>query len=206
MIQPLQHASEEAAHDELGRLLRGNASGHHVEEFVLVKFPGGRAVGAADIVGEDLKTGHGVGLGLITQHEVPHLLVGIGLMSPFLDLDQTGKNGPGGVRESVVVEKVARGTRSVVILESPLVDLAIPCCGIDREHDASGSLAEEMAVALAADIPPAEIHLKGRGGGVLGDLGRVDVEGRRPVTPLLDTGIGQPRPLSEGQIVDRDRE
>ena len=38
ILQTLEDGSEEAAHDELRRLLGRNASGHHVEEFVLVEF------------------------------------------------------------------------------------------------------------------------------------------------------------------------
>jgi len=38
IIQTLEDGSEEATHDELRRLLGWNASGHHVEEFILVEF------------------------------------------------------------------------------------------------------------------------------------------------------------------------
>ena len=37
VLKALQDGSEEAAHDELGSLLRRNAAGHHVKELILVQ-------------------------------------------------------------------------------------------------------------------------------------------------------------------------
>ena len=92
ILKSLQHSSEEATNDELCRLLRRNAAGHHVEEFVLIEFAGSRAMSAADIIGKDLKSGHGVGLRLIAEHEVADLLIGVGLVRVLLDLDQAGED------------------------------------------------------------------------------------------------------------------
>ena len=163
-------------------------------------------MGTADVVSENLETGHGVSLGLVAEHQVPHLLVGIGLMGTLLDLDEAGEDGPRGVGERIMVEQVACRTRSVVILESPLVDLTLPGGRIDGKHDAPRSLTEKMTIALAADIGATKIHLESRGGGILGHFGRVDVEGRRLIAPLLDTRIGELGSLTEGQVVYGDRE
>ena len=94
ILQSLEHCSEKSTDDELRRMLRRNAAGHHVEEFVLIEFSRGRPVRAAHVVGKDFQAGHGVRLGLITQHQVPDLLVGVGFVGGFLDLDQACKDGP----------------------------------------------------------------------------------------------------------------
>ena len=94
ILKSLQHSSEEATNDELCRLLRRNAAGHHVEELVLIEFSRGRPVRAADVIGKDFQARHGVRLGLITQHQVPDLLVGVGFVGGFLDLDQACEDGP----------------------------------------------------------------------------------------------------------------
>lgn len=39
VIQTLQHASKEAADDQLSGLLRRNAASHHVEKLILIEFP-----------------------------------------------------------------------------------------------------------------------------------------------------------------------
>ena len=38
ILKALENSSEKASHDELSRPLGSNASGHHVEELVLVQF------------------------------------------------------------------------------------------------------------------------------------------------------------------------
>lgn len=111
ILQSLEDSSEEAPHDQLSRLLGSDTASHHVEEFVFVEFAGGRAVGASHVVGQDLKAGHGVGLGLVAEHEVAHLLVRIGLMGGFLDLDEARKDRLRGIGQGIVVEQIARGTR-----------------------------------------------------------------------------------------------
>ena len=94
IFKSLQNCSEKSTDNELCRLLRRNAAGHHVEELVLIEFSRGRPVRAADVVGKDFQAGHGVRLGLITEHQVPDLLIGVGFVGGFLDLDQACKDGP----------------------------------------------------------------------------------------------------------------
>ena len=53
-----------------------------------------RAVGAADIVGADLQVRNRIGARLAAQHQVAVLLVGVGLLRAFVDLDQPRVDGP----------------------------------------------------------------------------------------------------------------
>ena len=102
-----------------------------------------------------------------------------------------------------MVEQIARSTGSEMILEGPLVNLAGAACGIDREHDTPGCLAEQVAVALATDVGTSEIHLQGSRNSLLLNLGGVDMEGGSPVTPFLNADVMQLCIRSQRKVIHR---
>jgi hypothetical protein len=106
-------------------------------------------VGTTDIVSQDLETGHGVRLGFVAEHEIAHLLIGVGLMGSLLDLDESGKNCPGAIAQGIVIEEITCGTWRKMILEGTLVDLAVSTCGIDREHDTARAPSPSRRLSLS---------------------------------------------------------
>ena len=65
----------------------GEAAGHQVEELLAVDLAERRAVGAADVVGEDLEAGDRVGMRVGGEQQVAVLLVGVRLLRLPLDAD-----------------------------------------------------------------------------------------------------------------------
>src|SRR5690606_34613156 len=61
---------QETKADHLARLLLGYPPGAQVKDLLIGNGPGGGAVGALHLVGVNLQTGHGVGLGLVAAKEI----------------------------------------------------------------------------------------------------------------------------------------
>ena len=64
---------------------------------------------ALHLIGIDLKARHRVRLALVTHQEVAAGLVGIGVMRPLLNHDQSGKDSPRLIIKGILVEQVTRG-------------------------------------------------------------------------------------------------
>src|ERR1044072_855233 len=67
LIEALDHFVEKTGHDKaLGRLAR-DAAGTRIEKFVFIDLAARGAVSAPDVVGQNLETGDGIGLGVVAQ-------------------------------------------------------------------------------------------------------------------------------------------
>ena len=87
LIEALNYFVEKSGDDEALSDRDGDAASAEIEEFVLIDLAAGCAVGATDVVGQNLEAGHGVGFGIVAQEKVAHLLIGIGEMGMRLDPD-----------------------------------------------------------------------------------------------------------------------
>jgi hypothetical protein len=88
MLEALDDFVQKASHNEaLGNGNR-NAAGAEIEEFVLIDLPRSRAVGAADVIGEDFQTGHRVRFGVVAQEKIANFLIGIGEMGVWFYSNQ----------------------------------------------------------------------------------------------------------------------
>lgn len=183
-------------------MFAGEPPGLHVEDFVFVDFTRGGTVGAADIIGEDFKSRHRVGFRIVAEEEVADFLVGISFMGSLGDLDESGKNGAGGIVQHVVVKEVAEGTWRVVFLQGALIDHAVGINRVEAEHDAAGFGTDEAAEAFAANKMGAEVEEAGRGRSGLIHEGRVEVEGEGGGAPLLDGVVFQSGRGGEVEIID----
>ena len=95
---------------------RGMPRACAVEDHLLVDPAGGRAVGAADIVGFDLQSRDRIGAGGSRQHQVVVLLVGVGALGVLLDPDHSLPDDPGAILQAPLVEQVAGRVRGLVVL------------------------------------------------------------------------------------------
>lgn len=181
---------EEPLDDELAGVVVVDAAGFEVEEFFVADGAAGAAVAAFDLIGIDFQAGHGVGFGFLAVDEVAAGLVGVGEVGAFIDGDEAGEDGAGGVVEGVFVEEVAAGVGGDVVLEGALInDLGGGGQG-DGDHVAAAALAEEVADALAAGEGRAELDLEGFDLGVAMRGGGGEVQGGGGVAELLAVGVG----------------
>src|SRR2546423_15394849 len=91
LIEALDDFVQKAGDDETLGNGHGNAAGPEVKHFVLVDLPGRGAMGATNIIGQNLKSGHGVRLRVVTQKKISHLLISVGEMGVRLDSDQAAE-------------------------------------------------------------------------------------------------------------------
>jgi hypothetical protein len=88
VFDPAEHFLEEAEDEQFVGLFLADAAREEVKLLLGVEVAGGGAVGAADVVGLNLESGQGIGLGLVAEHEVAVALVGVGLLRVGFDDDQ----------------------------------------------------------------------------------------------------------------------
>ena len=86
-LDPVEHVLEEAAHDQPLRLGAGEAARHEVEELLAVDLAERRAMGAADVVGQDLEAWDRVRVCRLREQQVAVLLVRVRLLRVLLDPD-----------------------------------------------------------------------------------------------------------------------
>ena len=190
VVEAREGVFEESLHDELTGVVVVDAASFEVEEFFVADGATGAAVAAFDLVGVDLETRHGVGLGFLAVDEVAAGLVGVGEVGAFIDGDETGEDGAGGVVEGVFVKQVAASVGSGVVLEGALIDDLGDGWQGDGDHVAAAALAEEVADALAAGEGSTELNLEGFHQGVAMRGGGGEVEGGGGVAEFLAVGVG----------------
>ena len=190
MVEAGEGVFKEALDDELAGVVIVNAAGFEVEEFFVADGAAGAAVAAFDLVGIDLETGHGVGLGFLAVDEVAAGLVGVGEVRAFIDGDESGEDGAGGVVEGVFVKQVAASVGGGVVLEGALIDDLGGGGQGDGDHVAAAALAEEVADALAATEGSAELDLEGFDLGVAMRGGGGEMQGGGAVAEFLAMSVG----------------
>ena len=104
----------------------------------------GRAVGAAHVVGADLQVRDRVGARRPAEDQVAVLLVGVGLLRAFGDLDQPGVDGAGVVLERALELQVAGGVRRLVELPGVVVEELVAVGEEDAEHLGQGVLPAQV--------------------------------------------------------------
>src|SRR6476646_12165557 len=114
-------------------------------------------------------------------------------MGVRFDADQTAKRGAGAIVQRVFVEKIARGMRTHVVLQSAGVELLRVVSHTNREHIAARAFAGQSAQALEASVSAAEINIQAQGGGIAFDRGGVDLNSERFLAPVLGTDVIQLR-------------
>ena len=186
VLDPFQEGVEKSVHDEAASGVALDATGLHVEEFVLADGAVGGSMAAADFVVQDFEAWHGVRVGVVAEDEVFNFLVGVCALGAGFDFDESGEDGAGFVVEGVEVEEVAGGVGGDMVLKGALIDLAGSFDGIDGEHFTPGAFADEAAEAFAAHETAAEIGDEGGAGRVTVHQSRIQVEGGRLEGPVLD--------------------
>ena len=83
---------------------RRNAAGTEIKHLVFIDLPGSCAVGATNIVGEDLQSRHRIRLGIIAQKKIANFLVSIREMGMRFDADESAESATGSIVERVFVE------------------------------------------------------------------------------------------------------
>ena len=119
--EAFNHLIEEAVGDESKRIPLRKAARLHVEEFLGVDLARGCAVGAAYLIGEDLKAGQGNRFRFCAEDKVAHFLVGVCPMRVRGYPDESCKDCFGFVVERVFLEQVARCVGRAVVLQRALV-------------------------------------------------------------------------------------
>ncbi len=76
----IQHGLEEALHDHALGLGPAETTGHQIEDILVLDLGRGGGMGAAHIVGLDLKAGNAVGAGSAVQNQIAVALEGVGLL------------------------------------------------------------------------------------------------------------------------------
>jgi hypothetical protein len=121
----VEQFGEEAAHHQLAGLVLGDATGHQVEQLLVVEAAGRAGVPGADhLAGLDLQVGHRVGAGALGQQKVAVDLVRLG----------TGRRGadqhvadPDGVRrlalQGAAVADVAAAVRDAVVNQLTVLEV-----------------------------------------------------------------------------------
>ena len=102
---------------------RGEAARHQVEELLAVDPAERRAVGAADVVGEDLEPGDRVGVRLLGEQQVAVLLVGVRLLRVLLDADHPAPDGVRVLAQRALEGEVGLGRGRDVLLEGVVVEV-----------------------------------------------------------------------------------
>ena len=131
----------EALRNHAARAAGVDASATEIVDLFVAHTGGGAAVGALHLVGVDFEAGHGVCFGFVAHEEVATSLIGVGVMSAFVDEDEAGENGFSFSKKSVLKEEVASGVGCAVVLEGALIIL-LPGGG-----DGNG---ENLGVAISA--------------------------------------------------------
>ena len=137
-LDAVQDVLEEAAHDQPLRVSAGEAARHRVEELFAVDAADRRAVGAADVVREDLEPGNRNGVRRRRQHEVAVLLVRVRLLRVLLDADHPPPHRGGRVAQRALEGEVGRRVRRDVLLERVVVEMLVTV-GEVRTGDTGGS-------------------------------------------------------------------
>src|SRR5438132_2897010 len=95
MLEPLDHFIQKAAHDEPLSQRRRNSASPQIEKLVFINLARGSAMCATHVIGQNFKTGHRVGLGIVAQQKIAHLLISVGKMSVRFDPNQSSKDTSG---------------------------------------------------------------------------------------------------------------
>ena len=183
------------------RMARADLLGHstraQVEQRLLVETPHGCAVGALDVVGEDLEARPGVDLGVVREEQVLVRLAGVGAGRLRADDDVPVEHAvpvfvhhalveltAGAARcgvhnqDRVVVVLVAAGHVQAVEADvcpfAVEVDPHLVACDVrpEREH-----VGRKVALAILADVEEREVE---RGAGLVLDLVVRDIGARAP--------------------------
>src|SRR4051812_10746516 len=91
----VDRVGDEGAGEEGLRLGFGYSTARHVEEGAAVELADGRAVGAFDVVGEDLELGLGVDRRAPGEEQALQRLLAVGLLGAARDLDPGGDRAGG---------------------------------------------------------------------------------------------------------------
>ena len=94
---PVDRVGDEGAGEEGLGLGLGDSAAGHVEERVAVELADGGAVGAFDVVGEDLELGLGVDRRRAAEQDALQRLLAVGLLGVAGDLDPGGDRADGAV-------------------------------------------------------------------------------------------------------------
>src|SRR5262245_46764437 len=122
-VDPVEDVLEEAAHDQPLGLAAREPSGHQIEELLAVDLPEGRAVGAADVVREDLEPRDRVGMRVGREQQVAVLLVRVRLLRVALDADHPAPDRSGRVSQGALEREVGGRVRRDVLLERVVVEM-----------------------------------------------------------------------------------
>jgi hypothetical protein len=197
----IQNFVEEPPDQQLPRDRRRNAARAEIKHLILIDLPGSGTVTALHVVGHDLETWHGVGLGVVAEQEVAHFLIGVGEMRVRLDPDQTAKGISGATAERIFEKQVTLGVRRSVILQSTRIEFLCFVTDRNREHVAVGAFAGKAAQTFKARIFSPKSEVKIQCSRIAGDGGGVDLDAQRLVAPVLRADICHFRTGSHDQVV-----
>ena len=182
----------------------GDAAGLGVEDHLLVDPAGGRAVGAADVVGLDLQPGDRVGAGGFREHQVVVLLVGVGALGVLLDPDHPLPDDPRLVLQPPLVEQVAGGVGGDVVLPGEVGQVL----AAGGEHDAVdlglGPLPGEGDLLVDLGQPRAQAADGPLERGVAADDRALPAEVPGRLVPVLDVDQPEPRALRQEDLESAD--
>ena len=196
-----------------------DAAALEVEEGLLVELADGGAVGAHDVVGEDLELGLSVDLGAGREQEVLVHLVGLGLLGARADENASGENAPGLAGEQSLVHLVRLGAGSGMIDERVVVDVAVAVGVVEAEeaHLGAGSGQRDVDVApreLSSEVDgdrrdAAVASLVDVDGGDVVSAGALTLEGGEAEVGAgggddLGNGVGEVLTAVEALVADED--
>src|SRR2546423_12253887 len=104
MLEPLDDFIQKPADDEPLSSGRRNSASPQIEKFVLINLPRGSAMRATHVIRQNFETRHRVGLGIVAQKKIAHLLISIGKMSVRFDSNQSAKDAAGMPIERVFIK------------------------------------------------------------------------------------------------------
>src|SRR5207253_4906315 len=96
-----------------------------IKQFVFIDLTCGCAVGAAHVISKDLQARHGVGLSVIVQQKIAHLLICVGEVGMRFDPDQATEDTTGASIKRILVKEIAGGVGRDMILESTSVEFLV---------------------------------------------------------------------------------
>src|SRR5437867_2715516 len=192
-VHPVQDLPEEPEHDQALRLLQRDPPAHQVEQLVLVHRPHACGVAAPrGVVGEDLQVRHGMRPCGLRQQDVPVGLVGVASMGTLLDDHGAGVDGVRAALHRALVQKIARGPRSHVVLERSMVDVLVAVPEVQAEHLARAAVLGQQALdlrpgqrATEGDAEPSQVR-------VARDASPLNGQVRDPIAPLLEDDVTHP--------------
>src|SRR5690606_20382580 len=146
---------------------------------VVVEPADGGAVGAADVVGEDLEPGSGVGLGGGGEHQVRVGLGGVGADGAVAHDDVTAERAPAVVVDDALEVLGAGAVRRDVVDGDDVVVARVVGGQVQAGQVGSGTVAAQHHVDGVADDPAVGDDRGGGhpGAGGLFDAGPTDVDG-----------------------------